>query len=143
MKRFIASILALLITAAAPAFAQSADESAVGRQMDALHKAIVAVDKAQLEGLTWPELNYGHSSGRVENKAQFVEALVTKKSILSKIELSKITTSLVGDLAIVRCHFSGVSESTGKPVPTEIEVMLIWQKRGGDWKLLARQAYKI
>src|SRR4029079_17632977 len=62
---------------------------------------------------------------------------------LSKIDLSKTTTSLVGDLAIVRCHFSGISESSGKPVPTEIEVLLIWQKRGGDWKLLAREAYKI
>ena len=70
-------------------------------------------------------------------------ALVTKKSVLSKIDLSKTTTSLVGDLAIVRCHFSGTSESSGKPVPTEIEVLLIWQKRSGDWKLLARQAYKI
>ena len=143
MKRLATFVFALLAAIAAPAFAQSADESAIGRNMDALHKAIVAVDKTQLEGLTWPELSYGHSSGRIETKAQFVEALVTKKSILSKIELSKMTTSIVGDLAIVRGHFSGISESTGKPVPTEIELLLIWQKRGGDWKLLARQAYKL
>jgi type II secretory pathway pseudopilin PulG len=137
------TVFALLAAFAAPAFAQSGDEAAIGRNMDALHKAMVAVDRAQLEGLTWPELSYGHSGGRIENKAQFVEALVTKKSILSKIDLSKMTTSVVGDLAIVRCHFSGISESTGKPVPTEIELLLIWQKRGGDWKLLARQAYKV
>jgi hypothetical protein len=143
MKSLATFLFPLLATVAAPVFAQSADESAIGRNMDALHKAMVAVDKSQLEALTWPELSYGHSSGRIETKAQFVEALVTKKSILSKIELSKMTTSLVGDLAIVRGHFSGISESTGKPVPTEIELLLIWQKRGGDWKLLARQAYKL
>ena len=143
MKRLAIAAFALLAAFPASALAQSADESAIGRNMDALHKAIVAIDKAQLEGLTWPELSYGHSSGRIETKAQFVEALVTKKSILSKIELSKMTTSLVGDLAIVRGHFSGISESTGKPVPTAIELLLIWQKRGGDWKLLARQAYKL
>ena len=140
MQKLYALVLALF---ASSAFAQSADEATIGRHMDTLHKAMVAVDKAQLENLTWPELNYGHSAGRIETKAQFVEALVTKKSILSKIELSKMTTSLVGDLAIVRGHFSGISESTGKPVPTEIELLLIWQKRGGDWKLLARQAYKL
>jgi hypothetical protein len=143
MKRLAVAGFALLAALEAPAFAQSADEAAVGRNNDALHKAIVAVDKAQLEGLTWPELSYGHSSGRIESKAQFVEALVTRKSVLSKIELSKMTTSIVGDLAIVRGHFSGISESTGKPVPTEIEMLMIWQKRGSDWKLLARQAYKL
>ena len=143
MKKLATFLFVLLAAVTAPAFAQSADESAIGRNMDALHKAMVSVDKSQLEGLTWPELSYGHSSGRIETKAQFVEALVTKKSILSKIDLSKLTTSIVGDLAIVRGHFSGISESTGKPVPTEIELLLIWQKRGGDWKLLARQAYKL
>ena len=143
MNRFIRSCIALFAFVATSAFGQSADESAIAKQMDAIHKAMVAVDKAQLEALTWPELNYGHSSGRIENKAQFVEALVTKKSILSKIELSKMTTSIVGDLGIVRCHFSGVSESTGKPVPTEIELFMIWQKRGGEWKLLGRQAFRI
>ena len=143
MKSLAIAVFMMLAAMAVPAFAQSADESAIGRNMDALHKAIVAVDKTQLEGLTWPELSYGHSSGRIETKAQFVEALVTKKSILSKIELSKMTTSIIGDLALVRGHFSGISESTGKPAPTEIELLLIWQKRGGDWKLLARQAYKL
>ena len=141
MKELIAFFLALVF--AAPAFAQSADEAAIARQMDVLHKAIVAVDKGQLENLTWPELNYGHSGGRIENKAQFVEALVTKKSIVSKIDLSKMTTSIVGDLAIVRCHISGISESTGKPVPIELEQLTIWQKRGGEWKLLARQSHRI
>ena len=143
MKGLATFVFALLAIFAAPAFAQSAEESTIGRNMDARHKAMIAVDKSQLEALTWPELSYGHSSGRIETKAQFVEALVTKKSILSKIDLSKMTTSVVGDLAIVRGHFSGISESTGKPVPTEIELLLIWQKRGPDWKLLARQAYKL
>ncbi len=141
MKRFIGLLFALLVAPAA--LSQSADEAAIQRNMDVLHKAMVAVDKAQLENLTWPELNYGHSAGRIENKAQFVEALVTKKSILSKIELSKMTTQLVGDLAIVRAHMSGISESGGKPAPVEIGLLMVWQKRGGDWKLLARQAFRV
>ena len=143
MSRFIRYCITVFALAAAPAFGQSADESAIAKQMDALHKAIVAVDKGQLERLTWPELNYGHSSGRIENQAQFVEALVSKKSILSKIDLSKMTTSIVGDLAIVRCNVSAIVESTGKPVPTELGQLTIWQKRGGDWKLLARQSWRI
>ena len=143
MKGLAAFVVTWLAFFAVPAFAQSADETAVARQMDALSKAITSVDKAQLENLAWPELSYGHSSGRIENRAQYVEALVTKKSIVSKIDLSKVTTSFVGDVALVRGHMSLISESTGKPVPTELEFLMVWQKRGGDWKLLARQAYKI
>ena len=91
MKKLASILFALLAAATAPAFAQSADETAIARQMDALSKAIVAVDKAQLENLAWPELSYGHSSGRIENRAQYVEALVTKKSIITKLDLSKMT----------------------------------------------------
>jgi hypothetical protein len=142
MSRFTA-LFALAVAFVAPAFAQSADEAAVARAMDTLSKATIAVDKAQLENIAWPELTYGHSAGRIENKAQFVDALVSKKSIITKIDLSKVTTSIVGDLALVRGHMFLMVESTGKPVPTDLEFLMVWQKRGGEWKLLARQAYKI
>src|SRR5258706_6885484 len=135
MKRFIGLLFALLVAPAA--LSQSADEAAIQRNMDVLHKAMVAVDKAQLENLTWPELNYGHSAGRIENKAQFVEALVTKKSILSKIELSKMTTQLVGDLAIVRAHMSGISESGGKPAPVGNRVLMVSRNRRRERQRLA------
>ena len=143
MRRLAALLAALLAAAATHAFAQSADEAAVGRAMDALSKAIVAVDKQQLEALAWPELTYGHSSGRIETRAQYVDAYVSKKSILTKIDLSKVAVNVVGDLAIVRCHMWAMVESTGKPVPTDLEVVMVWQKRAGDWKLLVRQAYKL
>ena len=143
MKKLSALLVAFLVILAAPAFAQSADEAAINRAMDALAKATTTVDKAQLENLVWPEVSYGHSGGRVENKAQFVDALVSKKSIITKIDLSKVNTSIVGDLAIVRGHMWLMVESTGKPVPTDLEFLMVWQKRGGEWKLLARQAFKV
>jgi hypothetical protein len=139
----IAALFAILVAGlAAPALAQSADEAAVARGMEALAKAIVAVDKAQLENLAWPELSYGHSAGRIENKAQYVDALVSKKSIITKAEYAKMTTSIVGDIALVRGQMMFMVESTGKPVPTDLLFLMVWQKRGGEWKLLARQAYK-
>ena len=139
----LAASLALLVAFAAPVFAQSPDEAAVTRAADALSKAITTVDKAQLEKLTLPELSYGHSGGRVETQAQFVDNLVTKKSVLNSIDMSKVTTAIVGDLAIVRGHMSAMVASTGTPIKTELEILMVWQKRGGEWKLLARQAFKV
>jgi Domain of unknown function (DUF4440) len=142
MKSFAAACL-LLLAAAVPALAQSPDEAAVARQMDALSKAIIAVDTAALQKLTLPELSYGHSAGRIENQAQFVEALVTKKSIITSADNSKMTTSIVGDLAISRGHITLGVMSTGTPTKSELDYLMIWKKVGGEWRLLARQAYKV
>ncbi len=139
-----AFLLAVLLAGCAmPTVVSPSDEAAVARRMDDLSKAIVAVDKAALEALAWPEVSYGHSGGRIENHAQYVDALVSKKSVITRVDLTKTTTKLVGDLALVRGHMYLMVESTGKPVPTDLEFLMVWQKRGGDWKLLARQAYKI
>jgi hypothetical protein len=31
----------------------------------------------------------------------------------------------------------------GAPTKADLTLLLIWQKRGSEWKLLARQAYKV
>ena len=31
----------------------------------------------------------------------------------------------------------------GKPTTTKIGVLQVWQKQDGNWKLLARQGYKL
>jgi hypothetical protein len=54
------------------AVAESADEAAVAQAIEALRKAFFGQDKTQLEALCADELSYGHSDGRVENKAQFI-----------------------------------------------------------------------
>src|SRR3954449_5575240 len=100
MSKLAGILSTLLLTLSSAVFAQSADEAAINRAMEALSKATTTVDKAALENIVWPEVSYGHSAGRIENKAQFVDALVSKKSIITKIETTKTTMSFTGDLAI-------------------------------------------
>src|SRR5262245_43509261 len=66
----------------APAEAQSADEAAVAKAIEALRKATFGQEKAQLEELCTDQLSYGHSDGRVENKAQFINGVMTRKATL-------------------------------------------------------------
>jgi len=142
MKSIVASF-ALMLAAALPAFAQSPDEAAVARAVDALSKAMIAADKAALESLTAEELSYGHSSPKVDTRASFVDSIVTGKSAFKTIDLTRQTIQVVGDIAIVRAHFSSDIIPEGKPGHVELEMLMIWQKRGGAWKLLARQAFKV
>jgi ketosteroid isomerase-like protein len=142
MKTIVASF-ALMLAAALPVLAQSTDEAAVARAVDALSKAMIAADKAALESLTAEELSYGHSSPKVDTRASFVDSIVTGKSAFKTIDLTRQTIQMVGDIAIVRAHFSSDIIPEGKPGHVELEMLMVWQKRGGAWKLLARQAFKV
>jgi type II secretory pathway pseudopilin PulG len=143
MSKLLAASLALLLAVVTPAYAQSSDEAAVARAIDALSAAIVAADKVALEKITWPELSYGHSAGRVENQKQFVDALVSKQTVITSIDNAKMSTTVVGDIAISRGTMTYMVAGAGAPTKTDLTLLLIWQKRGGEWKLLARQAFKV
>jgi uncharacterized protein DUF4440 len=124
------------------AVAASADEAAVAAAVEALRKAILGQEKAQLEALTAEQLSYGHSDGRVENKAQFIEGVMTRKAILKSLTLSDHTIAIVGTDAIARHTWASESDMDGKLTTTKIDVLQVWQKQNGAWKLLARQSVR-
>ena len=122
--------------------AESADEAAVAQAVEALRKAIFGQEKAQLEALCAEQLSYGHSGGRVETKAQFIDGVMSRKAILKALTLSEHTIAIVGSDAIARHTWTSDSETDGKMTSTKIGVLQVWQKQGGTWKLLARQAFR-
>jgi len=142
-RRHLAAAGALAVAAASlPAHAESADEAAVGKAIEDLTKAMMAADKARLEALTADQLSYGHSSGKVETKAEFVAAIADKKTIFKSITLSNPSVAVVGNNAIARHIFAAEVEAGGQASSPKIGVMQVWVKDGGGWKLLARQAFR-
>ena len=135
-------ILLLLATTAIPSFSQSKDEKEITDAVDGLRMAMVSGDKAALEKWTAENLSYGHSSGKVENKKDFVENIVSGKSDFVTIDLSNQTVQVTGKTAIVRHAFSATTNDGGKPGNVKLLILLVWQKQKGGWKLLARQAVK-
>ena len=125
------------------AMADSADATAVDKAIEALRKALLEADKSQLEKLTAEQLSYGHSSGRVESKAQFINGVMTRKAIYKSITFPEVTVAVVGDASIVRHLYESESETDGKPSSVKIGALQVWQKQDGTWKLLARQGFKL
>lgn len=123
--------------------AQTADEKAVAAAVETLRKAMVDADKAGLEKITADALSYGHSSGKVENKAAFVEAIVTGKSDFKSIELADQSITISENLALVRHKLTGETNNDGQPGTVNLGVLLVWQKQKGQWKLIGRQAFKL
>jgi hypothetical protein len=72
---------------------QTGQEGAVAAAVEALRKAMVAGDRAALQQLAADELTYGHSSNRLENKAEFIEALASGKSGFSAERARATSTS--------------------------------------------------
>lgn len=142
MKRLFSVLLIAAISWNA-VWAQSADEKAVGDAVENLRKAMVDPTKAALEKLTAPELSYGHSSGKVQNQAEFVDALVSGASDFLNIDLTEQTIKIVGNTAVVRHVLTAATSDNGKPGNAHIAILLVWIKQNKEWKLLARQAVKI
>jgi hypothetical protein len=126
-----------------PTMAESADEAAVAQAVEAMRKAIFGQEKTQLETLCADQLSYGHSDGRVENKAQFINGVMTRKATVKSLTLSGHTIAIVGNDAIARHTWESESETDGKTTNTKIAVLQVWQKQGGTWKLLARQSTRL
>ncbi|MET0193481.1 MAG: nuclear transport factor 2 family protein [Hyphomicrobiaceae bacterium] len=123
--------------------AEAGNEAAVNAAVEALTKAMLQADRGALERLVADQLSYGHSSGLVESKAQFVDVIANRKTLYKAITLSEPSTVMAGDNAIVRHIFSNTTETGGKTASISVGILQVWQKQTGDWKLLARQAFRL
>ena len=104
---------------------------------------MLKADKAQLERLGADQLSYGHSDGRVQNKAEFIDGVMTRKATVKSINFPDLKIAVAGDAAIARHIYESESDTDGKPNNVRIGTLQVWQKQGGNWKLLARQGYKL
>lgn len=149
-RRHIAAMIALgagsALAAAglsAPVHAASGDDELVGPAVEAYRKAMLTRDKAALDALTLPLVSYGHSSGKIQNKAEFIAGAIDPKTTTKSLEFTDTWNEVAGDNAISRFIWNSETEADGKTSQTKIGVMLVWQRQSGAWKLLARQAYKV
>lgn len=124
-------------------YAQTSDETAIANRMETMRKALLKPDKATLENIAADALTYGHSTGLIENKAAFVQDLVSGKTVFTEVNFLEQTIKVSGNIAWVRNRMTGATNNNNVPAKVDIIVMLVWQKRKGEWKLFARQAAKL
>lgn len=142
MTRRLALAGALVLTSSGLALADN-EEAAVNQAIENLRKAMVDADKDKLAELVSDQLSYGHSSGVLESKAQYIDVIASKKTIYKSITLSEASVAVSGPNAIARHIFSAETEAGGNPGTARVGVLQVWQKQAGGWKLLARQAFRL
>lgn len=141
MKKIL-SILVLVLSVTLVK-AQTKHEIAVAAAVERLNKGIINPEKDLLQDIASEALSYGHSGGKVQNKAEFVEDLLHGTFDFLSVTTSNQKIMVSGKNAIVRHTFIAKATNAGKPVDLNIGNLLVWRKEGGQWKLIARQAFKI
>ena len=126
-----------------PSRAEAGDEAAVAERVEVLRKAQLEADRAKLDQVSSAQISYGHSDGRVENKEQFINGVMTRKQVVKSLAFPELKVAVVGNAAIARHIYLAESELDGKATTTRIGALQIWQKQEGAWKLLARQGFRL
>ncbi len=123
--------------------AQEKIEAEIANRMELFRKAMMSADGSSLDELTAEKLSYGHSSGLVEDKKEFIRKITSGENVYVKINITNQSVSISGDAAIVRNQFEAETTGNARAGALKLLVLWMWQKQGREWKLLARQAVKI
>ncbi|MFD2203277.1 nuclear transport factor 2 family protein [Shivajiella indica] len=121
------------------------DIGEVEKAVNEFAKAVVEADKEKFEKMLSKDLVYGHSSGAVQNKQEFIEEIIslTPFDYLS-VNVSDQTIKISNNVAVVRHIYSAKAKNnSGEIVDIRIGNMMVWVKKGKDWNLLSRQAYRL
>ena len=139
---FLIKLMFVVIAGLVSSISIAADDPTIEKRVDDFRQALLNPTEAALKKLTSSDLTYGHSSGLMENQSEFIQKLVSGTSDFVTIDLQDQSIKMFGDVAVVRHRLIADINDGGKPNSIKIGVMLVWQKQSGEWKLIARQAFK-
>jgi hypothetical protein len=121
-------------------FAQKTEvEDAVNK----LTKLMVTPDSLALDKITLNNLSYGHSSGKIQTKQEFLHSLLSGESDFVDINLTDQTVIVQNKTALVRHTLNAKTNDKNVPGNVKLYILLIWSKEKSGWKLIGRQAVKV
>lgn len=137
IPRFL--LVALLLVAGAPAFA----DDAVTAAEKGWAQAVVSQNFAKLQRVLDDELIYAHSTGNIETKSEYLGKLKSGAQRYDAIDHEKTTVRVHGDAAVA--HSIVVMKGSNAAGPFDNRLMMIhtWIKKGGEWRLAAHQTTRL
>ncbi len=141
MTRFFAAFAAAAVLSSA-----QQDTAATIEKLDAAWgKAIVAKDVAQLDKLLANDLIYGHASGVLDTKKDYLDKIRSGRQVYETLERKKSIVRLMGNTAVTHSwmHVTGVNPQ-GR-FDDKLMLLHVWAKRPGspDWQLVAHQTARV
>ena len=111
--------------------------------MNRWKQAMVARDRATLESLYDPGLTYTHSSGKTENKAEAIDAVVNGKDRIESIELADTSVKVYATTVLVKTKVTMRMTSGDTSNTLNLDVLFVWIKNSSGWQMAARHALRL
>jgi hypothetical protein len=126
-------------------FAQSKDEQKVIDNVKLMHNTVFGTkDSLTLENLSAKEVTYGHSHGNLQDRKVFIESVSHNKSVYTGMEANNISVIINGKTAVSRYLLTGTeTNKEGKVTQLKLNILQVWIKEKGVWKMMARQAVMV
>jgi hypothetical protein len=106
--------------------------------------AILAADSARLTAIFSDDLRYAHSTGGVDDKASYIDSLVSGRTKYVAIDYQERNfTFPVPGIALMtgRVHIKAMS-ATGASDGV-LSLLAVWREEKGHWRFLAWQSCKL
>lgn len=114
----------------------------INSKMRILRNALLDRDSMALVTLLADDVTYGHSNGMVQKKAELIRDVMTGRQDYSKIEVRKMNIRIFENTAIVNLESDVSLVMDGKSMDLDMDILLVWVRQQGEWKLVARQSVK-
>lgn len=135
--------LAFCLIAAAPAHADADRTAAVLATENARVAAMTQADLPALERVLAADLSYGHSNGRIDDRASLLDALRARKLVYRSMRVSELTVRFAGDSALVRGRADVSVGPDGREESFALRYLAVYAWRERRWQLTAYQSVKL
>ena len=105
--------------------------------------ATKAADPARLDAIFSDDLRYAHSSGHVDTKASYMQALTSHKTVYETFDYQERNFKVAGPgIVLMSGRVVIHSRNDGQPVALDLNFLAVWREENGRWRFLAWQSCK-
>ena len=143
MRAATLGVLALALAAAAPALRAADARDDVRTAETRRFAAMSAGDLDTLASFLADDLTYTHSSGRVENKKEYLDSLRAGRLKYLSIAPEVTDVRVFGDAAVSTGRSAMKVSNGGQESSFRIVFTDVWARRDGRWRMVAWQATRL
>jgi hypothetical protein len=100
-------------------------------------------DRARMDAIFSSELYYAHSSGKVDNKASYIESIASKATVYNSFDYKQRDFKLVAPgVVMMTAHVIINVTSNGAKVDNDLNVIAVFREENGKWRFYAWQSCK-
>ena len=147
MLRLLALPLAFVAARAAdlPAKAGAPEKliAAVMAADDERQAATKAGDRARLDLIFSDQLRYAHSSGHVDTKASYMDALTSHRTVYESFDYRERNFVAAGPgIVLMNGRVLIKARSNDQRADNDLNFLAVWREENGHWRFLAWQSCK-